>query len=64
VAADNILERDRTANYDAVPRVVFTDPVAATGYGGGHIERPRSPDREAAGVDPANTYLGGTDPWR
>jgi pyruvate/2-oxoglutarate dehydrogenase complex dihydrolipoamide dehydrogenase (E3) component len=30
VAADNILGRDRTANYDAVPRVVFTDPQAAS----------------------------------
>jgi pyruvate/2-oxoglutarate dehydrogenase complex dihydrolipoamide dehydrogenase (E3) component len=29
VAADNILGRDRTASYDAVPRVVFTDPQAA-----------------------------------
>jgi pyruvate/2-oxoglutarate dehydrogenase complex dihydrolipoamide dehydrogenase (E3) component len=29
VAADNILGRDRTANYDAVPRVIFTDPQAA-----------------------------------
>jgi pyruvate/2-oxoglutarate dehydrogenase complex dihydrolipoamide dehydrogenase (E3) component len=29
VAADNILGRDRIANYDAVPRVVFTDPQAA-----------------------------------
>jgi pyruvate/2-oxoglutarate dehydrogenase complex dihydrolipoamide dehydrogenase (E3) component len=29
VAADNILGRDRVANYDAVPRVVFTDPQAA-----------------------------------
>jgi dihydrolipoamide dehydrogenase len=29
VAAANILGRDRTANYDAVPRVVFTDPQAA-----------------------------------
>ena len=29
VAADNILGRDRTANYAAVPRVVFTDPQAA-----------------------------------
>ena len=29
VAADNILGRNRTANYDAVPRVVFTDPQAA-----------------------------------
>jgi pyruvate/2-oxoglutarate dehydrogenase complex dihydrolipoamide dehydrogenase (E3) component len=29
VAAANILGHDRTANYDAVPRVVFTDPQAA-----------------------------------
>ena len=29
VAAANILGRDRTASYDAVPRVVFTDPQAA-----------------------------------
>jgi pyruvate/2-oxoglutarate dehydrogenase complex dihydrolipoamide dehydrogenase (E3) component len=30
VAADNILGRDRTANYEAVPRVIFTDPQAAS----------------------------------
>ena len=29
VAAANILGRDRAASYDAVPRVVFTDPEAA-----------------------------------
>ena len=29
VAASNILGRERTANYGAVPRVVFTDPQAA-----------------------------------
>jgi pyruvate/2-oxoglutarate dehydrogenase complex dihydrolipoamide dehydrogenase (E3) component len=30
VAAANILGKDRRANYDAVPRVVFTDPQAAS----------------------------------
>jgi pyruvate/2-oxoglutarate dehydrogenase complex dihydrolipoamide dehydrogenase (E3) component len=30
VAAANILGRERQANYDAVPRVVFTDPQAAS----------------------------------
>jgi pyruvate/2-oxoglutarate dehydrogenase complex dihydrolipoamide dehydrogenase (E3) component len=29
IAASNILGRERRANYDAVPRVVFTDPQAA-----------------------------------
>ncbi|MDQ3610497.1 MAG: hypothetical protein M4D85_02620 [Actinomycetota bacterium] len=32
VIADNIAGRDRTARYDGIPRVVFTDPeVAAVG---------------------------------
>jgi pyruvate/2-oxoglutarate dehydrogenase complex dihydrolipoamide dehydrogenase (E3) component len=30
IAAANILGRDREANYEAVPRVVFTDPQAAS----------------------------------
>jgi pyruvate/2-oxoglutarate dehydrogenase complex dihydrolipoamide dehydrogenase (E3) component len=30
VAAANILGGDRSANYDAVPRLVFTDPQAAS----------------------------------
>jgi pyruvate/2-oxoglutarate dehydrogenase complex dihydrolipoamide dehydrogenase (E3) component len=38
VAAANILGRSREANYDAVPRVVFTDPQAASvGEAEGHV---------------------------
>jgi pyruvate/2-oxoglutarate dehydrogenase complex dihydrolipoamide dehydrogenase (E3) component len=44
VAADNILGRDRTANYDAVPRVVFTVPTAevprTSTYTRAYAERP------------------------
>jgi pyruvate/2-oxoglutarate dehydrogenase complex dihydrolipoamide dehydrogenase (E3) component len=39
VAAENILGGEREANYDAVPRVVFTDPQAASvGDAGGAVE--------------------------
>jgi pyruvate/2-oxoglutarate dehydrogenase complex dihydrolipoamide dehydrogenase (E3) component len=39
VAASNILGRSREANYDAVPRVVFTDPQAASvGEAEGEVE--------------------------
>jgi pyruvate/2-oxoglutarate dehydrogenase complex dihydrolipoamide dehydrogenase (E3) component len=39
VAAANILGRERQANYDAVPRVVFTDPQAASvGAAEGEVE--------------------------
>jgi pyruvate/2-oxoglutarate dehydrogenase complex dihydrolipoamide dehydrogenase (E3) component len=38
VAAANILGGERSANYDAVPRVVFTDPqAAAVGEPGGRV---------------------------
>jgi pyruvate/2-oxoglutarate dehydrogenase complex dihydrolipoamide dehydrogenase (E3) component len=38
-AAANILGRERQANYDAVPRVVFTDPQAASvGAAVGEVE--------------------------
>ena len=43
VAAANILGSAREANYDAVPRVVFTDPQAAVGRRGrraAHGDRP------------------------
>ena len=46
VAAANILGRERTANYEAVPRVVFTDPQAAVGRRAGRARcrrRSRSP---------------------
>jgi pyruvate/2-oxoglutarate dehydrogenase complex dihydrolipoamide dehydrogenase (E3) component len=39
IAAANILGRSREANYDAVPRVVFTDPQAASvGEGEGEVD--------------------------
>jgi dihydrolipoamide dehydrogenase len=39
VAAANILGHERQANYDAVPRVVFTDPQAASvGAAEGEVE--------------------------
>jgi pyruvate/2-oxoglutarate dehydrogenase complex dihydrolipoamide dehydrogenase (E3) component len=38
IAASNILGRPRQANYEAVPRVVFTDPqAAAVGYADGPL---------------------------
>ncbi len=53
VAADNILGRDRTANYDAVPRVTFTDPQAAAV---GEPEGPLSATVPLAEVPRTSTY--------
>jgi pyruvate/2-oxoglutarate dehydrogenase complex dihydrolipoamide dehydrogenase (E3) component len=53
VAAANILGRDRTANYDAVPRVVFTDPQAAAV---GQPDGSMSATVELSGVPRTSTY--------
>ena len=53
VAAANILGREREANYDAVPRVVFTDPQAASvGAGDG----PHTVTVQLSGVPRTSTY--------
>jgi dihydrolipoamide dehydrogenase len=53
VVADNILGRPREANYDAVPRVVFTDPQAAA-VGAG--EAPYSGTAAISAVPKTATY--------
>jgi pyruvate/2-oxoglutarate dehydrogenase complex dihydrolipoamide dehydrogenase (E3) component len=53
VAAANILGRGREANYDAVPRVVFTDPQAASV---GAAEGQASVTIELSGVPRTSTY--------
>jgi pyruvate/2-oxoglutarate dehydrogenase complex dihydrolipoamide dehydrogenase (E3) component len=53
VAAANILGRERTANYDAVPRVVFTDPQAAAV---GEPEGPLAATVPLSGVPRTATY--------
>jgi pyruvate/2-oxoglutarate dehydrogenase complex dihydrolipoamide dehydrogenase (E3) component len=53
VAAANILGRERRANYDAVPRVVFTDPQAASV---GAAEGPMTATVPLASVPKTATY--------
>ena len=53
VAAANILGRERTANYEAVPRVVFTDPQAASV---GQPDGPLSATVQLAEVPRTSTY--------
>jgi pyruvate/2-oxoglutarate dehydrogenase complex dihydrolipoamide dehydrogenase (E3) component len=53
VAAANILGAVREANYDAVPRVVFTDPQAASV---GAAEGPQMVTVELSGVPRTSTY--------
>jgi pyruvate/2-oxoglutarate dehydrogenase complex dihydrolipoamide dehydrogenase (E3) component len=53
VVADNILGRPREADYTAVPRVVFTDPQAASV---GATEAPRSATVALAEIAKTETY--------
>jgi pyruvate/2-oxoglutarate dehydrogenase complex dihydrolipoamide dehydrogenase (E3) component len=53
VAAANILGRRREANYAAVPRVVFTDPQAASV---GAAEGPQTVTVQLSGVPRTSTY--------
>jgi pyruvate/2-oxoglutarate dehydrogenase complex dihydrolipoamide dehydrogenase (E3) component len=53
VAAANILGGERSANYDAVPRVVFTDPQAASV---GEPQGPLSVTIPLSGVPRTSTY--------
>jgi pyruvate/2-oxoglutarate dehydrogenase complex dihydrolipoamide dehydrogenase (E3) component len=47
IVADNILGRARTADYSAIPRVVFTQPeIAAVGLTPGTSPRPRNRDHQ------------------
>jgi pyruvate/2-oxoglutarate dehydrogenase complex dihydrolipoamide dehydrogenase (E3) component len=58
VAAANILGRPREANYDAVPRVVFTDPQAAAV---GAADGPMTASVELSGVARTSTYTRAYD---
>jgi pyruvate/2-oxoglutarate dehydrogenase complex dihydrolipoamide dehydrogenase (E3) component len=58
VAASNILGRPRKANYDAVPRVVFTDPQAAAV---GDAEGPLTATVKLSEVARTSTYTRAYD---
>ena len=58
VVAWNILGRDSEASYDAVPRVVFTDPQAAAV---GAADGERTARVELAGVSRTSTYTRAYD---
>jgi pyruvate/2-oxoglutarate dehydrogenase complex dihydrolipoamide dehydrogenase (E3) component len=58
IAAANILGRPRAANYDAVPRVVFTDPQAASV---GQADGPLTATARLAEVPKAATYMRSYD---
>src|SRR5262249_34803969 len=53
VVAANILREERKADYDAMPRVVFTDPQAAAA---GATEAPFSASTPLSGVTKTETY--------
>jgi dihydrolipoamide dehydrogenase len=53
VVAANILGEERKADYDAMPRVVFTDPQAAAA---GATEAPFSASAPLSGVTKTETY--------
>src|SRR5205807_3336726 len=58
VVASNILGRDAEASYDAVPRVVFTDPQAAAV---GEADGPKTAHVELSGVARTSTYTRAYD---
>src|SRR5437588_1039553 len=58
VVASNILGRDAEASYDAVPRVVFTDPQAAAV---GEADGPKTARVELSGVARTSTYTRAYD---
>ncbi len=58
MVASNILGRDSEASYDAVPRVVFTDPQAASV---GEAEGSKTARVELSGVARTSTYTRAYD---